>query len=62
MKTRDQIGMIDLETGKLLKEICILEYKLIEQGNQEGIAEQNFETEEYKTADREQAEQEISEL
>ena len=62
MKTRDQIEMIDLETGKLLKEICILEYKLIEQDNQEGIAEQNFETEEYKTADRVQAEQEISEL
>ena len=44
MKTRDQIEMIDLETGK------------------EGVAEQNFETEEYKTAEREQAEQEISEL
>ena len=62
MKTRDQIEMIDLETGKLLKEICILEYKLIEQDNQEGVAEQNFENEEYKTAEREQAEQEISEL
>lgn len=62
MKTRDQIEMIDLETGKLLKEICILEYKLIEQDNQEGVAEQNFETEEYETAEREQAEQEISEL
>jgi len=62
MKTRDQIEMIDLETGKLLKEICILEYKLIEQDNQEGVAEQNFETEEYKIAEREQVEQEISEL
>jgi len=62
MKTRDQIEMIDLETGKLLKEICILEYKLIEQDNQEAIGEQNFEREEYKTAEREQAEQEISEL
>jgi len=58
MKTREQVGMIELETREHITEN--ISERLIE--DNEWLANHNFEIEEYNTAEREQAEQEISEL
>lgn len=58
MKTREQVGMIELETREHTTEN--ISERLIE--DNEWLANHNFEIEEYNTAEREQAEQEISEL
>lgn len=62
MKIREISYMIDLETGKLLKEIVFLESKLLEVDDPNEIAQQNFERDEYLAEERMEREREEEEL